>query len=332
MALRLGIGVALIGLLLWAGLLDVAVLAAALRHPLLLVAALPALFGTLLVAALRWHILLRVQSIRLPGLSTLRVVLASSFFSTFLPGALGGDLLRSAYIVRAAHGRASTGLLSIVMDRALGLAGLLVVSALVALAHPRLVPHEITAVLSTTVLVLGAAVLLLSRIARALARGAPRPPRSWRAGLAKSMHELDTAIATYRRATRALAAGLLLSMLVCALDIAGLLLVTRAIGIDALPWMQQALACTLALIANTLPFTPGGLGVGEAAFANVALVLEPVHTGAPYATAFLAYRCVTILSTVPGAFVGLRLPPRRRSQRPAHASSRWRVAPGDDRG
>jgi len=57
------------------------------------------------------------------------VVLAASFFSTFLPGAVGGDLVRSGYIIRAARGRASTGLLSLLMDRVLGLAGLLVASA-----------------------------------------------------------------------------------------------------------------------------------------------------------------------------------------------------------
>jgi len=314
MALRLAIGIALIGVLLWAGLLDLDVLAGALRHPFLLLAALLVLFATLLVAALRWHVLLRVQQIRLPKITTLRVVLASSFFSAFLPGALGGDLLRSGYMVRAAHGRASTGLLSIVMDRVLGLAGLLAVSTLVAVAHPRHIPQPVAAALLATVLALGCAAFALPRILRALAHRVPPSARSWRAALAKSMRELNTAITTYRRANTAIAAGLLLSMLVCVLDVAGLLLVMHAMGIDALPWMQQALACTLALIANNLPFTPGGLGIGETAFANAALMLEPSHTGAPYATAFLAYRCMTILSTVPGAFVGMRLPPRRVPQ------------------
>ncbi|MGE5525784.1 MAG: lysylphosphatidylglycerol synthase transmembrane domain-containing protein [Rhodospirillaceae bacterium] len=322
MALRLAIGLALIGLLLWADLLDLDVLAGALRHPLWLLGALPVLFGTLLVAALRWHVLLRIQDIRLPGKSTLRVVLASSFFSAFLPGALGGELLRSGYMLRAAHGRASTGLLSILMDRVLGLAGLLVVSAIVALAHPRHIPAPIGAALLITVLVLILGAYALPRITKLLARRVPPSARSWRATLSKSMRELNTAIATYRRAQRAIATGLLLSMVICVLDVIGLLLVMHAMGIDALPWMQQALACTLALMANNLPFTPGGLGIGEAAFANVALILEPVHTGAPYATAFLAYRCITILSTLPGAFVGIHLPPRRRARVPAHESPR----------
>lgn len=306
MLARLLIGVALIGLLFWAGLVDVRVLAGALMRPGLLAGAVIALFAALPVAALRWHLLLRVQGIRLPGRSTLKVVLASAFFSTFLPGAVGGDLVRSGYIVRAAHGRASTGLLSILMDRVLGLAGLVAVAALVSALHPREVPPAMTAALWITVAMLALTIYALPRITRVLGRHPPPPAPRWRATLARSMWELNQALATYRRAWGALAAGLMLSMAVCALDIAGLLLVMRAMEIGALPWIQQALACTLALIANNLPVTPGGLGVGEAAFAKAAAALEPVRSGAPYATAFLAYRCITILSTLPGAFVGVR--------------------------
>ncbi|HEY9447204.1 MAG TPA: lysylphosphatidylglycerol synthase transmembrane domain-containing protein [Burkholderiales bacterium] len=313
--LRLGIGIALIGLLLWVGLLDVRALAGALLHPPLLIAALAVLFGTLLIAATRWQLLLRVQGIRLPGRATLRVVLAAAFFSTFLPGALGGDLVRSGYIIRAAHGRASTGLLSLLMDRVLGLAGLLVASAMAALAHPAEIPRMITIAIWIALAVLALAGIMLPRLTRRLARRVPPSTGTWRAALAKWLHEINSALAVYRRAPLALLAGLALSMLICAFDVAGLLLVMRAMSIDALPWIQQALACMLALIANNLPFTPGGLGVGEAAFANAALALESVHSGAPYATAFLAYRCMAIIATLPGAFLGIHVPARPEAPR-----------------
>lgn len=314
MLLKLFIGLALIALLLRAGLLDLGMLIGALRRPLPLLAAVAVLFGTLLVAAVRWQVLLRVQGILLPSGSTLRVVLAAAFFSTFLPGALGGDLLRSGYMLRAARGRASTGLLSIVTDRMLGLAGLLAVSALVALAHPRDIPRPLALALGALVCALALLHYALPLITRALARRVPPAARSWRAALAHSARELNTALATYHGARGTLAVGLALSMLICLLDIAGLLLVMRAMGIDALPWMQQALACSLALIANNLPLSPGGLGIGEAAFANVAIALEPRWTGAPYATAFLAYRCITVISTLPGAFVGVAPGARREAQ------------------
>jgi len=325
--LRLGIGLALIGLLLWVGLLDVRALAGALLQPLLLIAALSVLFGTLLAAATRWQLLLRVQGIRLPGRATLRVVLAASFFSTFLPGALGGDLVRSGYIIRAAQGRASTGLLSLLMDRALGLAGLLVAAASMALTHPAEIPASTTVTIWIALATLLLAGLALPRLTRLVARRVRPSARTWRATLTRWLHEINSALAVYRRAPLALLAGLALSMLICAFDVAGLLLVMRAMGIDALPWIQQALACMLALMANSLPFTPGGLGIGEAAFANAALALEPARSGAPYATAFLAYRCMTILATLPGAFLGIHMPARHEAA-PGAVKDEARKRPG----
>ncbi len=70
-------------------------------------------------------------------------------------------------------------------------------------------------------------------------------------------------------------------------------------------------------MANSLPFTPGGLGIGEAAFANAALALEPVRSGAPYATAFLAYRCTGDTCDAAGAFLGI--PSCRRARTPREA-------------
>lgn len=311
--LRLVLGIALIAVLLWTGLLDPRALAVAWRHPIPLFFAALALFGTLLAAGLRWYVLLRVQRIRLPLAAALRVVLASSFLSTFLPGAVGGDLLRSGYVLRLARDRASTGLLSIVMDRVLGLLGLLLMAALFLLVQPAGIPAGMRITVLALLATLIAGGLALPRITRWLARRTPPAAGSWRAVLGKALRELHGAITAYRRARPAVLAGLLLSVAVCGFDVCGLLLVMRALRIDVLPWIDQALACVLALVANNVPFTPGGLGIGEAAFANAALALEPFRSGAPYATAFLAYRCVTVIASLPGAFLGLGDPAAHRA-------------------
>jgi uncharacterized membrane protein YbhN (UPF0104 family) len=69
---------------------------------------------------------------------------------------------------------------------------------------------------------------------------------------------------------------------------------------NALPISGYAVAGVWAMIANSLPLTPGGLGVGEAVFAQIAAALETVTTGASYANVFLAMRILTALVTVLG--------------------------------
>ena len=44
-----------------------------------------------------------------------------------------------------------------------------------------------------------------------------------------------------------------------------MLLITEAINIHGYEW-EMVLLIPLGFLANTIPFTPGGLGVGEAAF------------------------------------------------------------------
>jgi uncharacterized protein (TIRG00374 family) len=308
--LRLAFGLFLIAVLFQTRLLDVGILVTALAHPALLACAVAVLSGTLLFAAARWQVLLRHVHIRAPATTTLRVVLAWAFYSTFLPGALGGDLVRSGYILRTAAGRASSGLLSILVDRVLGLTGLVLVSAIVALTRASDVAPALLLALFTLLLGLLLAWIALPRVVAALARRTRPAARSWRATAARSLREINSALTAYRRAPRPLLAALALSTGVCILDVIGLLLVMRAMGIDTLPWAQQALAGTLALLANNLPFTPGGLGIGEAAFANAAIALEPQWSGAPYATAFLVYRCIPVMATLPGAFVGIPRAPR----------------------
>jgi hypothetical protein len=70
------------------------------------------------------------------------------------------------------------------------------------------------------------------------------------------------------------------------------------------------------------PLTPGGLGVGEAAFARACDVLEAQRSGAAYATVFLAYRCLGFLAALPGAFFGPMTKERPEALRPATVAGR----------
>lgn len=297
MGLRLLLGLVLIGVLLVTGALDLSAFAEVARRPLLAAGAVAALFLTLPVAALRWHVLLRAQGIALTRAATLRLVLGTTFYGTLLPGVVGGDVLRSALAVRAAREHKAAALLSIALDRALGLAGLLLVAIGLALAHPSALSRLIAAAALAVCALLLALTFATHRIAP-LARGRGR--------IATVTRAIVSALRLWRAAPAALVAGLALSMAIAGLDIAGLLLIAHAAGMTQLAGIEQALAGTLALLANSLPLTPGGLGVGEAAYANAAALLAGAARGAPYASVFLAYRCATLLSILPGAVVRLK--------------------------
>src|SRR5438105_1272695 len=74
-----------------------------------------------IVATVRWRLLLRIQRISLGWSRTGAIVLIGLFFNIFLPGLVGGDVMRLYYTFRLAPGPKVAGSLSIVMDRLLGL-------------------------------------------------------------------------------------------------------------------------------------------------------------------------------------------------------------------
>jgi uncharacterized membrane protein YbhN (UPF0104 family) len=93
----------------------------------------------LVVGSLRWRILLRAYGApHVPSLATLvRLNYIGFFYNTCLPGGLGGDVVRG-YASRAAFGDAGvTGAGAVVLvDRVLGLVGLLLVVAFTATFFP----------------------------------------------------------------------------------------------------------------------------------------------------------------------------------------------------
>lgn len=119
-AARILAGLALLAALFYFRLIDFDALRKALAHPWLLVFAALAGLSTIPFAGLRWHILLRSQGLVLHLWDTIRIVAMGAFFATFLPGSAGGDLVRGYYIYQASHGRRTSALLSIFIDRLIG--------------------------------------------------------------------------------------------------------------------------------------------------------------------------------------------------------------------
>jgi uncharacterized protein (TIRG00374 family) len=75
-----------------------------------------------LMIALRWWLLLRTQSIFINYWAAVRLHFLGLFYNNFMPGAIGGDLLRAWYVTRHTD-RKFEAALSVFVDRVIGLLG-----------------------------------------------------------------------------------------------------------------------------------------------------------------------------------------------------------------
>jgi len=95
-------------------------------------------------------------------------------------------------------------------------------------------------------------------------------------------------------------AAFTLAMVTEILAVLAVFVVGRTIKIGALSLADYMFAVPLTLVANALPLTPSGIGVGEAAFDQICRWLEPTPSGAAYSSIFFAFRLVSTLACIPG--------------------------------
>jgi glycosyltransferase 2 family protein len=78
------------------------------------------------ISAGRWQILLRVQGFALSFRRVLALTMIGVFFNFFIPGGTGGDAVKMYYLVKETPGRRGTAILSVIVDRLIGLLALIV--------------------------------------------------------------------------------------------------------------------------------------------------------------------------------------------------------------
>ena len=92
-----------------------------------LVAGILSYFVVEAAAAFRWHVLLKVQGIRLTTSRLAGLFLIGMFYNQFLPGGTGGDIIKS-YLLLKETDRKAGALLAVVFDRFIGLVALVVIT------------------------------------------------------------------------------------------------------------------------------------------------------------------------------------------------------------
>jgi len=299
--LRTAAGLLVLMLLVYWGRIDPKILGHALDRPALLALAAALLLSTVPLAAFRWWLLTTRLGFPMGFSWSLRTTFTSQFFNIFLPGAFGGDMVRVVLAYRAAQRGLSRLTFTIVVDRLSGVTALILLGLCVLPALPPRF-HEPVYLLpwaaGSAALLAGAGVAALwgEHIASLLAR-LPAPVG---ARLAHGAREVLAALRAYADRWPTLVWALILSILQFILVLSCIAVLGTAMSFNALSTAGYVVAGAGSIVANALPLTPGGLGVGEAAFGQIATLLETSPSGASYANVFLAVRILSILIGVLG--------------------------------
>lgn len=297
--LRIALGLGLLIYLGASGVIDWAALAGLGQSWPLSIAALGLVFLAGIVGiAWRLCLLMRPHGLHLSLSASIRLTLIGAFFNTCLPGATGGDVVKIYYAMEGNRGRRLEIATVMLLDRVVGMLGLLGLAlVLVPFFQPMLAASPVLRILPWASGGVLAAVLAVMWVCTS-------EQSIWRRGVAWMVQTLPCGeylerVINTLRAYRAHKAafgqimGLAITVHFCmALVILLVVQATHPAGANS----GMIFLSAMGFAANAMPVTPGGLGVGEAAFDQ----LFQMAGFAGGAVAVLGWRVLMVISSLPG--------------------------------
>lgn len=261
-----------------------------------LVLSLVAVTLTLVVGAVRWDRLLEFAGIHVPAGRLARIYAVSTFAQSFLPTGVGGDAARVLMVARRGP-MVSRVLSTVLIDRAAGLAGILILSWLMLAGFPEMqVPSGS---------VLGLAVisgLVLAGVALALAaHRVPPRVRAWVPDvLARPLAIVVGDVRTLVRTPAAAAFVLGTSLAFQAFNVLQIWAIAQWVGVS-LSYPATTLALALVTLAMLVPISVGGFGVREGSYVVLLGSLGISTTDATLISVVSVL--VLLIASLPGAFL-----------------------------
>ncbi len=280
-------------------------------QPAWLLIALALYCAAILLGVVKWQVLVRVQQLQVSYGDLTAFTFTGLFVGNILPTNVGGDVVRALALAQAVRGSHEPAVMSVVMDRLLGLAafcGAALVSAVAALfwltRSPQLEAVEFAAVAMLTGIVLVSAGLAFSRrVARAFGLILDR---TWLAKFRPAASRLYHAIHIYRGSTGAMLVNVLLSGATLVAATLAWYATARALGLD-IPLLYFFLFNPLVTVVLLIPISFNGLGTKEAT-----TVFFFGLIGVPSESAFalsLLFHAIIVVSSLPGGILMLRSRP-----------------------
>jgi uncharacterized protein (TIRG00374 family) len=235
---------------------------------------------SVLVTFVRWYVLVRAQRLPFTLPDAFRLGAVGFFFNSFLPGSVGGDVIKAAFLARE-QSRRTVAVATVLMDRAIALWALLAFVGLLGagfwlvgiLSADSTQAARIIVVTSLALTVVCAGIWILAGLPPAelsdrLTRYLVRVPR-----VGAGASDLWRAVRMYLRQPRAVCLVIVLSWIGHAGFVLTYYLCVQAVwdpDTGPIPRLtDHFLLVPVGLVIQAVPGLPGGLGLGEFGFGQL---------------------------------------------------------------
>jgi uncharacterized protein (TIRG00374 family) len=221
------------------------------------------LFGPpIFLMVVRWRILLRASGIDVPFFVLVRLHYLGFFFNTFMPGGSGGDVVKAVYLTRHCARKAEAATV-VVVDRAVGMIGLVALAAVVVIAVPQVRSGVAVPIAVFSLALTVGFALFFSPTFRRLIRYDKILARLPRADV---LGRIDAALYALRSQKGALLAALALTVALQLVEVIAVSFAGRSLGLGRATFAHYLAFVPIGYVVNALPISFGGVGLMEGAF------------------------------------------------------------------
>lgn len=251
----------------------------------------PLLLATLFASAglyitfMRWHLLVRAVGITFSRYDAIRLGLAGYFFNTFLPGSIGGDIVKG-YAIARSQSRRTLAVATVLVDRIIGLWALIWFVAVIGgvfwyLDNPILQNGTLAKIILFTVIFAAASTVIWIVMGFLSEKRADQLADRLNGirKVGRSLAELWRACWMYRKKSRAVLIAMLMSMVghlgwVLVFDFTMKAFETPDPTRDIGSFSEHLIIVPVGMTVSALIPVPGGIGVGEKAYGDLYEILH----------------------------------------------------------
>lgn len=318
--LKVTLAVALVTWLVKSDKLDFRQLAVLKEHPALLLFNITSwIIGPLILCSWRWLLLLRGLGYQLKYAKALKLHFIGLFFNAAMPGAVGGDLIKVAYVIRDNRSLGKTNaMMSVLLDRVVGLLGLFTIGSIVILAGGMslLKSDGLRSMASIIILsTVAGIVVLCSAFIKMNPENDPFARSLGKFSFLSPLQKIYLSFRSYQHTKSYLFGAFIISILIQLILFIYFYVLTYIMVTPSVSLTDLAIVFPIGIASTAIPLAPGGIGVGhmafESLFANIGL------SGG--ANVFNVYVISSLALSMFGAIPYVTM--RRKKKTPLHAEA-----------
>ena len=224
-----------------------------------------------LITTVRWRALLGVLGISLSFSTAFVLNMVGSFYNTFMPGSTGGDVLKAYYAAKHAPDRRTAAVMSVIVDRVLGLIALVMLGGVMAAVqwigsgdlHDPVTRACRRVALGAAAIVAGSLFALALLYTPAIRRLVTRHDRFARSKFRHQLQKVMHVMHAYRSRPGLVVASIVFTLPVHLTTVVSAMLAGQAFGLP-LSSGYYFIVVPVVVLAGAIPISPQGVGVMEA--------------------------------------------------------------------